>query len=54
MSNSTLQMKSLNELRNWIFTGRNNQKDEYSEVLKELRNQFTTIANKYDLIFVED
>lgn len=47
-------IKSLNELRNWIFTGRTNQKDEYLEVLKELRNKFTTVANKYDLIFAED
>ena len=49
---------SIDEARGWLwevyFMGRKNTKDEYDEVLKELRNTILHVANKYDFIYVED
>jgi hypothetical protein len=48
----------LQELRGWLwesyFGGRQNTSDEYKKVLTALRSHLKDIADKYELIYVED
>jgi len=48
----------LSELRSWLsesyFMGGENDPEEYNNVLKVLRSRISSIANKYNLIYVED
>lgn len=49
---------NISELRGWLwevyFNGGDNNPDKYDDVLKTLRSYFNKIADKYNLIYVED
>jgi len=48
----------IQELRGWLwevyFNGQRSDPDKYADVLAKLREMLKTVANKYDLSYVED